>query len=172
MQLGQSPEQWYYVDVCKASGSLDEKKTLFRPLFTSEYFFADRILFNLDHFPENSAWLLGPGPKSKKEFYSLPIIYPAAYKLQMQKPTPTPGLIKARTKSKSSFSIPMQAGNNIETVSLLMGEGRRQQKPEPMNFTVGSTLNFSYQFKTEDSFPMKIMVNGQPLLEYMVEVSE
>jgi transglutaminase/protease-like cytokinesis protein 3 len=59
VQLGLSPDQWYFVDVAKASGYTDKKMSSFTREFTSNYFFPDKALFNLDHFPDNDAWQLG-----------------------------------------------------------------------------------------------------------------
>ena len=173
VQLGQSPESWYVLDVANASGNMDKKMTVFTKKFTSGYFFTDKTLFNLDHFADNSAWQLGPGTKSKKDFYALPIIGPAAYEYGLKKPTPATGFIKTKTKGKVSFSIPVNSGESITNVSLLIGEGRRLQKPEPMNFSyAGGAIVFNYQFKVEDTYPVKIMVDEKLVLEYMVEVSE
>ena len=73
IQLGQSPESWYYVDAARASGYLDKKSIVFTKQFTSEYFFANRKLFNLAYFPDNNSWQLGGGVKNVKDYYALPI---------------------------------------------------------------------------------------------------
>jgi len=173
VQLGLSSEKWFFVDAAKAMGTLDKKMSAFKKEFTSEYFFADRSLFNLDHFPDNDNWQMGGGPKSLKEFYSLPIIFNAAYYYGLKKPTPTGGYIKTKTSAKTSFTLPYNFASSITNVSLLIGEGTKQQKPEPMNFTVAANaINFNYQFKKEDTYPVKIVVDGKTVLEYMVEVIE
>jgi hypothetical protein len=42
-----------------------------------------------------------------------------------------------------------------------------------MNFDhTGSTLSFSFKFKKDDSFPVTILINGQPALQYQFEVVE
>ncbi|RYY47354.1 MAG: hypothetical protein EOO06_12665 [Chitinophagaceae bacterium] len=173
VQLGQSPESWYVLDAAKAAGYMDKKMTSFTKKFTSGYFFSDKSLFNLDHYADNDAWQLGPGPKSIKEFYSLPLIGQAAYEYDMRKPTPANGFIKTKTKSKVSFTVPVNAENPIQNVSLLMGDAKKLQKPEPMNFTSsGGAISFSYQFKIADSYPVRIVLDEKVILEYMVEVSE
>ncbi len=174
VQLGQSPEQWYYVDAARACGTLDKKMAFFAKDFTSEYFFADRTLFNFDHYPDNDAWQLGSGgPKSIKEFYALPIIYNAAYFYDLKKPAPALGFLKTKTTAKISFSLPFSSDANIAKVSLIIGDGRKLQKPEPMNFTnTEGIIAFNYQFKSADTYPFKIIVDGKQVLEYLVEVSE
>ena len=173
VQLGQSPEQWFYIDAAKASGSLDKKQTLFTPLFTSEYFFADRRLFNLDHYPDNHAWLLGDGPKSLGDFYALPIISNAAYSYGLQKPMPLNGYIKTKTTALTNFSISCLNAASLASITLVMGDGNKQQKPVPMNFTNSDGLiKFSYTFKREDTFPLHILADGKEILQYTVEVVE
>lgn len=170
VQLGQSPEKWFYVDVAKASGFLDKKKTVFTKQFTSEYFFADKKLFNLDHYPDNSAWQLGGEQKSMKEFYALPVIGNTAYSYGLQKPMPTSGYIKTKTNTAVNFSFNYDASKPITSITLVMGMGSKELKPEPMNFTDnGGSVRFSYTFKKADTFPVKIIVDGRTLLEYFVE---
>lgn len=172
IQLGASPDKWFFVDVALASGTLDKKMTTFKKDFTSAYFFASKPLFNLDHYPDNGQWQLGGGPKSLKEFYSLPVFYNAAHLYNIRKPTPANGFIKTKTKAKTNFSIPYGAPG-VSNVSLVIGDSRKQQKPEAMNFTASAgSIVFNYQFKTADTYPVKIVVDGKTVLEYMVEVSE
>jgi transglutaminase-like putative cysteine protease len=173
VQLGTSPDQWFFVDAARASGSADRKMSVYTPAFTSNYFFPEKALFNLDHFPDNDAWQLGGGPKSKKDFYALPVIDRAAYTISLKKPVPASGFIKARTKTKVNFSFAYDSEAPVSNVSLLVGEGKKMQKPEPMNFTAANgTINFSYQFKTEDTIPVAVLVDGKEVLHYLVEVTE
>ncbi len=173
VQLGQSPDTWYVLDVARASGTLDKKMASFTKNFTSEYFFADKTLFNQDHYPDNAAWQLGGGPKSIKDFYALPVLSSAAYKYGVRKLNPATGYVKTKMKNKVSFSIPVNGNPAIEKVSLLIGDAKKMQKPEPMNFTtVGAALAFSYQFKTADEFPVKVLLNDEVIAEYIVEVTE
>ena len=172
VQLGQSPEQWYYVDCAQATGYADKKYSTFTPHFTSAYFFADRALFNLDHYPDNPAWQMGGGPKTLKDFYALPVVSIAAYDYGIQKPAPATGYIKTKSKNTISFSFGYN-GKEIKSIELQMGEGKSASKPEPMNFTAnGTTVSFQYSFKREDVYPVNIIVDGKPLLSYMVESAE
>lgn len=172
VQLGQSPEQWFYVDAAKASGYADKKMSAFTKYFTSEYFFADKALFNLDHYPNNVAWQLGGGPKNIKEFYALPVISNAAYEYGLQKPLPIAGYIKTKTKNAIAFSY-IYNGKNLSSISLIIGDGKKEVKPEPMNFSAtGKIISFNYQFKKEDVYPVKIMIDGKEFVSYYVESSE
>ncbi|MFC4263699.1 transglutaminase domain-containing protein [Ferruginibacter yonginensis] len=175
VQLGQSPDTWFLVDACSASGYLDKKLTLFTKQFTSEYFFADRKLFNQAYYPDNDAWQLGGGVKSLKEYYSMPVINSKAFELDMalNKNTPITGFIKTKIGVPVTFNFSINPNKKIETIALIMGDDKKLPKPEAMNFeNTGGTVTFSYKFKKEETFPVKIMIDGREALQYMVEVAE
>ena len=173
IQLGQSPETWYYIDAARASGYLDKKSTVFTKQFTGEYFFADRKLFNLAYFPDNSAWQLGGGIKSVKDYYALPVFNNYSFALGLGKPTPITGYIKTSIKKPVVFSFPINDVIDIKNISLIMGDEKKQPKPEAMNFVnSGGIISFTYQFKKEDTFPLRIVADGKDILQYMVVVTE
>jgi hypothetical protein len=172
VQLGESPAQWYYIDAAKASGYPDKKMSKFTKKFTSEYFFSEKTLFNLDHYPNNSAWQLGPGAKSLKEFYSQPVIYNAAYEYGLQKPQPANGYLKTKTDKTINFTYNYN-GKELSSVVLVIGDDKRTEKTEAMNFTAtGKILSFNFQFKKEDEYPVKILIDGKEFMAYYVEASE
>ena len=173
MQLGQTPEAWYYVDACRASGFLDRKQIVFTKQFTSQYFFADKKLFNQIYFPDNLAWMLGGGNKSLKDFYALPIIGNEAIGLEFRKIAPLTGLIITVTNKPVDFSFSINNDNTIKKISILIGEEKKKQKEEPMNFENNNgDIQFSYTFKKEDIFPIQIVADGKIVLQYIVEVKE
>ena len=172
VQLGQSPEQWFYIDAAKASGFADKKLNLFVKYFTSEYFFANKTLFNLNHYPNNAAWQLGGGPKNIKDFYALPVISNAAFEYGLQKLQPNTGFIKTKTKNVSTFSY-VYNGKELSSITLIIGDSKKENNPLPMNFSAsGKIISFSYQFKKEDEYPVKVLIDGKELISYYAEVSE
>lgn len=173
VQLGQSPEEWYYIDAAKASGFTDKKFSAFTKEFTSQYFFADKTLFNLDHFPDNSAWQLGSGPKNLKDFYALPVFSNAAYIYGLQRPKPANGYIKSKTKNTTSFSFPHTNDVTIASIILVTGDEKKQEKAQAMNFSDNSgVITFNHQFKKEDSYPVRIIADGKVIVQYFAEVVE
>ncbi len=174
VQLGQSPETWYYADACRASGTLDKKQSIFTKQFTGEYFFADKTLFNLAYFPDNGAWQLGnTGPKSKKDFYNLAIINNEAFALGLGKLQPLVGTIKTKINTDVIFTFNLLEYKIPKNISLIIGDEKKMPKPEPMNFTQNAgTIRFSYKFKKEDTFPIIILADGKQILQYNVEVKE
>ena len=173
VQLGQSPETWYYVDACRACGYLDYKQTMFTKQFTSQYFFADKKMFNQIYFPDNMAWLLGGGSKSLSSFYALPVIGNQAVALELRKILPLTGLIKTTLNAEVPFSFTINNDNTIKSISMLIGEDKKKQKEEPMNFDNNNgEIKFAFTFKKEDSFPIQIVADGKIVLQYLVEVKE
>jgi hypothetical protein len=173
VQLGQTSDAWYYIDACRASGFLDPKQTVFTKQFTSQYFFADKKLFNLIYFPDNLAWMLGGGNKSMKDFYALPIIGNEAVGLECRKLSPLTGIIKTTITKPVNFSFSINNDNNIKKISILIGDEKKKQKEEPMNFENNSgDIRFAYTFKKEDTFPIQIVVDGKIVFQYIVEVTE
>lgn len=171
VQLGQSPEAWYYADPCFGSGYTDADFKSFTKAFNPDYFFADLTIFNLQHYPDNTAWQLGPGPKNKNDFFDLPVIKSAAYEFGLKKMNPNKGAVKA--SAGKPFAFTYQLNNNIEItkVALVIGEGKKKKIKDIAKFSsTGSTLGFTYTFEEEDSFPVTVLVNGKELVEYAMEV--
>jgi transglutaminase/protease-like cytokinesis protein 3 len=173
IQLGTSPSNWYYVDAAKASGSLDKKFMVFTPIFSDCYFFSEKNIFNLDHFPDNNAWMLGNGSKTAKIFFDLPLIGIGAYNQKLVSFFPENGFIKSNTTKAVSFTIKFQNDANISNVSIIIGDGATQSKIERINFTnENGEIKFSYTFKKEGEYPFKILINGIILLTYKIESAE
>ncbi len=173
IQLSTSPSNWYYVDAAKASGSLDKKFMVFTPGFSGCYFFSEKNIFNMDHFPDNNAWMLGIGSISAKAFYDLPIIGTASYIYKTQAFFPAQGFIKSNTTKANSFTIKLEKNNEISNVSIIIGDGATQSKLERINFTnENGEIKFNYTFKKEGDYPFKILANGIMLLTYKIEAAE
>ncbi|MCW3093318.1 MAG: hypothetical protein JWP81_4387 [Ferruginibacter sp.] len=172
VQLGLSPDTWYYVDPTWGSGYTDDKMTKYTKAYNEDYFFADRFIFNYQHYPDNTAWQLGAGPKSLDAFLSLPLVKSGAYEFSISKFSPNDGVIKATMKKPVSFNIKLSPGNPIEIVSLEIGEGKKK-KLKTVDYTrAAGSLIFSYKFDEADTYPVTVMINNKPVLGYMVEVNE
>ena len=172
VQLGQSPEAWYYVDVCRGSGYTDADYRTFTPVYNDEYFFANLAIFNWEHCPDNIAWYLGPRPKGKKDFFDMPAIKPAAYEMRLKNFTPNDGAVKAKVGKPFFFSFKLSYDLDITKVALVFGE-EKKKKVKPMEFTFNNgLLSFSYKPVDEDSYPVTVVVNDKELMLYRMEVSE
>lgn len=172
VQLGQSPETWYYVDPGMASGYFDADMKQFTKSYSGAYFFTDKATFNLQHFPNNEAWKLGSGPRNKGDFYSLPLVKTTAIEYGVKKLTPNDGILKTKVGRIIYFSYVLGTDKeSITAVSLGIGE-KKKYKVKEIDFVYsGGMLSFSYKFEEDGNFPMAILVNGKEFVTYSVEVN-
>lgn len=172
VQLGQSAETWFYVDPTLGSGFTDDKVTIFTKEYNDAYFFADRIIFNYQHYPNNTAWLLGPASKNINAFLTLPVIKNAAYEFNTTSFNPYIGNVKTKLKNPVQFSFRASGASAINIVAIAIGPDKKK-KIKTVDYTFnGGIVRFSYTFEEENSYPITILVNNKPLLGYTVEVNE
>ncbi len=171
VQLGKSPEQWYYVDVALASGNTDAAMKTFTPAFSPAYFFPDRKTFNWQHFPDNEAWKLGEAPKTKKDFYALPVIKTGAYEFELTKFSPAMGKIKTKSVAEVTFSLSFSNTSDINKVELVYGEAKKQQTKEVTFKSSSGSVSFSNMFK-EGEYPVMIKINGKEVIGYWLTAEE
>ncbi len=172
VQLGQSPDNWFYADPTFGSGFTDEKMTVFTKNFNTAYFFPDKKLFNLQHYPDNTAWILDAGSKSLSDFLALPVIRTAAFEYGIRHFTPEKGIIKSKAGKTISFSIALDGSTDFDIVALAIGpEKKKQTKIVDFRFS-GGAINFSYKFDQEDTYPVAILINGKEIIKYMVDITE
>ncbi len=168
VQLGQSPEDWYYVDPTWGSGYTDADMKTFTRSYNDAYFFADKAIFNLQHYPDNEAWKLGEAPKNKKDFFALPIISSAAFDFGVKRISPSTGHLLVGVDKAEHFSFAVAVKEKIEKVTLLIGKKKPRQEEMQHSFSGGSVI-FSYKFKEDGDYPVTILVNGKALATYHVE---
>jgi hypothetical protein len=172
VQLGQSPDTWQYADPAWGSGYTDEKKTRFTPSFQDAYFFPDKTLFNLQHFPDNKAWQLGSGPRSLKEFMDLPVVYSAAYRFKAGGFNPASGLIKSKVNRKEIFSMKLSTAVHANNVAIETGTDKKKKRKEVPFRQEGNVLSFTCSFEEADSFPLCLLINNEPVAGYRMELEE
>lgn len=172
VQLGQSPETWFYVDPTWGSGYTDDKMSVFTKAYNDAYFFADRQVFNLQHYPDNTSWQIGVGPKNLKDFIGMPIVKTAAYDFGVKSFIPANGFIKTKSSKPVQFSIKMADTATVQIAALLIGADKKK-KTKTVDYTLnGGNLNFSYKFDEEDSYPVTVLINNKPVLTYFAEITE
>jgi Transglutaminase-like superfamily len=171
VQLGLSPDAWYFVDPCWGSGYADAEFKSFTKAFTPGYFFADLNIFNTQHYPDNQTWYIGQRLKSKKEFFDFPLVKSAAYEFGLKRFSPREGSLTTKAGSPLYFSFQLSSNITVNKVAVMYGEGK-SKKVKDTEFTMSSSglLSFSYKFEEEDSLPVTILVNGKQLVAYTIEV--
>ncbi len=170
VQLGTSPEDWYYVDPAWGSGYANADMKEFIQSYTDIYFFADRSTFNLQHYPDNEAWKLGPAPKNKKDFFELPLVKVAAPEFGLKNFSPKEGYLKLKAGKAAYFSYSFSGKKEITKVELGTGERKKYKLTDVEFVFTGGALSFSYKFDEEDSYPVTVLINGRELMSYYAEV--
>jgi transglutaminase/protease-like cytokinesis protein 3 len=170
VQLGESPDTWFYVDPSWGSGYPDAEMKTFTKYFNPGYFFAEKQIFNWQYFPDNDAWKLGPAPKNKGDFYDLPLIKGMSHELGLKSFSPHSGKVKAKPTKAVSFSYKIKNDAPISKVTLLIGE-KKKIRTKDVNFNYsGGLLSFEYKFEEESSYPVTVLVDGKELITYLVDV--
>ncbi|HTB52239.1 MAG TPA: transglutaminase domain-containing protein [Ferruginibacter sp.] len=172
VQLGESSQDWYYIDPAAGSGYTNEKQTVYTKAFNGNYFFADKSIFNSQHFPDNQAWILGNGSSNIKEFYALPIVKDAAYDFSTSGFQPAMGHVVTKTNKAVQFGIRAADNEPITSVALAIGEDK-SKKIKPMNYShSGGYIEFSYKFEDADNYPVTVLINGKEVLSYLIDVED
>ena len=171
VQLGKSPEEWYYVDPALASGTTDAAMKTFTPAYTNAYFFPDKKRFNWQHFPDNEAWKLGEAPKTKKDFYALPVIKTAAYEFEITKFAPALGKVKTTPANAVVFTLSFRNTSDISKVELVYGEPKKQKTKEVIFNSSSGGISFSNKFE-EGEYPVMIKINGKEVIAYHLSSEE
>ena len=170
VQLGQSPEEWFYVDPTWGSGYVDAEMKNFTRSFNDAYFFSDKTIFNLQHYPDNEGWKLGAAPKSRNDFYALPVIKAAAYEFKLLGCSPFKGHFKATTGKAQTLSLKIDKDAIITKVSLARTDRKKQIEDDAVFSFDKGTLNITCKLMAEGSYPLTVKINGKEIIEYMVEV--
>ncbi len=170
VQLGQTPEEWFYVDPAFGSGYLSADMKEFTKAYTDAYFFTEKASFNQQHFPDNSAWKLGSAPKNKKDFFDMPVVKTGAMDWGITRCTPNDGKLHVKADKAVKFSFTIKNKADITKVQLGIGEKKKYRLQEIESSGSGGMLSFTYKFKDNDSGPLTILVNGKEFVQYYVEV--
>ena len=86
-------DHWRLIDVTWGAGSLDYSSRKFIAKYTDTYFLTPPELFFLNHFPENTKWMLVD--KSAKDFADLPLYYCGYLDLDIEIIEPKSGIINS-----------------------------------------------------------------------------
>ncbi len=173
IQLGKSPDVWYYIDAAKASGFLDEKQNIFTKSFCGNYFFSQDKTFNLDHFPDNEAWLLGESITNNKSFFSMPIIGNGAYIIGLKEIFPLVGLINTKVNQPIKFQFFHNRDIDISNINVVIEGSNKKQKTERINYTdENGKTSFEYIFNKETETNFRIFVDQHSLMSYKIIVTE
>lgn len=172
VQLGQSPDTWYYVDAALASGKWDNDFKVFTKEYSDKYFFTDKALFNKQHFPDNIAWLLGAGPKTRDEFNKLPWLRTAGIEYGLKSAVPALARFKAKNNEFVSFNLRLAEIEKVSAVKIKYGNPKKPKIKDAIFDFSGSAIVFKHKFELADEYPVTIEVDGKDLITYFATIEE
>lgn len=163
-------QQWQVVDVTWGSGFTDSKVKVFTPQFSETYFFTDPYKFLLNHFPYTDKWKPAKASLSKSDFFDNAIVMSGYIEHSFKKYTPAKGIIKSKVNTPITITLTHDGSADIESVSVVLGEEKKQQVLTKEFTNSGSALIVTFQYKDPGSFPVKIYINNRAALKYMLEL--
>ncbi len=172
VQLGQSPDTWYYVDAALASGKWDNDFKVFTKQYSDKYFFTDKPLFNKQHFPDNIAWLLGTGAKTLDEFNKQPWLRTAGIEYGLKSSVPALARFKAKSNEFVSFNLRLAEVDKVSTVKIKYGNPKKPKIKDAIFEFSGSSIAFKHKFDIADEYPVTIEVDGKDLITYFASIIE
>jgi hypothetical protein len=159
---------WYLLDLAWSAGYTDRKFRFFTPSFTDAWFFTDRELFALSHYPDKKNWQLLDTPLNKSNFTYAPIIGKSAIIYEVY-----PETIRGNIRGKSDTTKKMifEVGNPdlIKSISVT----RRTAKKLDVKYTIeGDLLYADIPFASTGEYSFDIYVNDELAYIYQADISK
>ncbi|MFT3793155.1 transglutaminase domain-containing protein [Flavobacterium sp.] len=154
-------DQWKFIDVTWASGSVDLQTGKFKSEFNDGYFFTEPEVFFLNHFPQDKRLLMIQ--KSEQQFAELPLFYGAYIKAGYEIATPEKGIISASTAPILFQVIDFPGGDLSYDFS---SEGIFH---EIQSIQKGNATEFSIPMTSRSRGFLTVYVNQQAVVTYKIE---
>jgi len=159
---------WYLLDVAWSAGYTDRKFRFFTPSFTDAWFFTDRELIALSHYPDKKNWQLLDTPINKSNFIHAPIIGKSAVIYEVY-----PETIRGNIRGKADTTKMMifEVGNPelIKSVAVT----RRTSKRVPVKYTIeGDRMYADIPFSSMGEYSFDIYVNDELAYVYQADIGK
>ena len=154
--------EWKLIDVTWGAGYTNENATRFIPAFNDYYFFTSPYKFFLNHYPEDSAWLLID--ISKETFANLPLYYSSFYKLNVEVVEPQKGIILI--SKNESIKLVLKNSKN-ELVSMKFENDKYSKLVQPKNENEFSFYEIRYE-KNANTY-LTVYINTRSFVTFKVE---
>jgi hypothetical protein len=162
---------WHLLDVTWASGYTDNKVRIFTQNFSDVYFFPNPEIFILNHYPKLDSWRLCKLTFSKKQFFQNPIICEDYLNGKVTSFEPKSKNLTEKIDSPFNFSMTLNNINLVNEVTVIIGEGTKAVRFDPLFEKQGNKILFSAKYNKTGSFPLTIIVNHMPYLIYQLEIN-
>ncbi len=155
--------QWKFIDATQGSGF--SYKGVWQPKFNKAYFDIKKETIKNTHFPEDIFWRNYTGQKPLKEFSDLPVFSKAYFNSNFQVVSPSSGQIA--TQKRKLIELKLKGIRFNTKIHYKFGDYDKLRKADVIyENSVFRILIHS----PKESSPLKIFLDGQEALSYMVHV--
>lgn len=160
---------WYLLDAAWSAGKTDRKFRFYTKQFTDAWFFTDRELFALSHYPNDKKWQLLDTPINKSIFNGAPIVGTSAIVNEVYPVSGKRGNIRGKADTTKKMVFEVGDPSLIKSVTVT---GRTSQKI-PAQYTIDNNLMYvEVPFKSEGDYPFNIYVNDALAYTYQADIGK
>lgn len=154
---------WKFIDATQGSGY--SYKGVWQPKFNGAYFDIKKEIIRNTHFPQESFWREYTGQKPLKEFSNLPVFSKAYFNSDFQVVSPSSGQIA--TQKRKLIELKLKGISFNTKIHYKFGDYDRLRKAD----VIYDNSVFRILIKSpKESSPLKIFLDGQEAVSYMVFV--
>lgn len=159
---------WYLLDLAWSAGYTDRKFRFFTPSFTDAWFFTDRELFALSHYPDKKSWQLLDTPINKSNFTFAPIIGKSAIIYEVY-PETIRGNIRGKADTTKKMIFEVGNPDLIKSISV----SHRTTKKIDVKYTIeGDRLYADIPFSSTGDYSFDIYVNNELAYIYQADIGK
>lgn len=140
--------KWYLCDPTWASGTPNPESLRFEFNYNDGFFLAEPKLFAVNHFPEDTKWLLlDANQPTFQDFLDAPIIYGKTYTNLSVYNAPSKMHYELKKNEPLKFNCQLLKTINTEDVKLLIDNGSHSNMTQPKSITItDNILTFEHAF--------------------------
>ncbi len=163
-------KKWYLVDATWGAGITDAKVHRFDKKFTDAWWFTNRKLFALSHFPDKPKFQYLDTPVTKPQFLQAPIIGASAV---INEVYPTPGMRgNFRAKSDTNKVLVFKV-KNPALITSLSASSKKDPTHRRIPYTINNDeLTVKVPFKKKGKYPVTLYVNDNFAFAYKADVKK
>ncbi len=158
---------WYYVDASWGAGFTDVRRRMFTKEYSDAWFFTNRTLFALSHYPDEKKWHFEDVQVTKSLFMNAPIIRSAAAVIGVLPFEDTRGRLRGRTSQCKPIVFEATQPQLIKHVAV---EVDGQVSPAEYSIYEDELLVEVPLLKSGKDF-VTVLINSKPAFVFKTEVA-
>lgn len=159
---------WYCVDACWGAGRVNKKFREFHPQYTDAWFFTNRKLFYLSHFPTDRKSAVKDNAISKLAYNMAPVVRESAIVYQVLPGEGLRGRVRSKEGDCKRLVFEMKQPDRISKIhSVIDG-----QIIATDFYIQGDTLSVDLPTPDAGKYPIYLYINNAPAFGFLAEVSK